>query len=96
MTVLSGIVDVTGSGTLTITETGGKKVTVTTSSSTTVTVVETISLSDLAVGQQVMISGTTTDGTFTAKVIQEGARFRPGGQAGPEPLPTKAAGTSTT
>jgi hypothetical protein len=58
-------------------------VTVNPSASTTVTTLQTISVSDLAVGQPVTIRGTTSNGTVTATAIQEGAAaFGQGGQGG--------------
>ena len=80
---VSGTVADVGSGALTVTEPNGTTVTVKTSSSTTVTTLETISVSDLAVGQSVMVRGTTTNGTVTATAIETGALA--GARAHPAP-----------
>jgi hypothetical protein len=82
MGLVSGTVAEVGSGSFTMTETNGTTVKVTTSSSTTVTSLETIKVSDLAAGQAVTVRGTTTNGTVTATLIEEGAvPAGPGGSA---------------
>jgi hypothetical protein len=76
----AGTVSSINGSTLTITESDGTKVTVTTTGGTAVTTASSASVSDLAAGQTVEVSGTTaSDGTVTATAIREGAVFRPGG-----------------
>lgn len=68
-----GTVASVGNGTFTVTSTDGTAVTVTTSSSTTVNVTRTASVSDLKVGDQVVVQGKRSNGTITATNIREGS-----------------------
>jgi hypothetical protein len=79
-TLVSGTVSTVGSGRLAITEASGTTMTVLTSSSTTVANVQTIGLSDLSVGEQVQVRGSTVSGTVTAIAIEAGGGFGPGAQ----------------
>ena len=85
--LIAGTVAQVGSGALTVTESSGTTVAVKTSSSTTVTTVETIDVADLAVGQSVIVRGTTSNGTVTATAIETGAlaadQGAPGAQGAP-------------
>ncbi|HZP28628.1 MAG TPA: DUF5666 domain-containing protein [Acidimicrobiia bacterium] len=82
---VSGTVAGVDGSTFTVTDTIGTTVTVTTSSSTTVTKDETVGVSDLAVGDYVMVSGSRSNGVLTATRIREGGGFAggPGGLAPP-------------
>lgn len=68
-----GTVASVGNGTFTVTAVDGTAVTVTTSSSTTVSVTKTASVSDLKVGDEVVVRGKRSNGTITATNIREGA-----------------------
>ncbi len=72
MTGASGTVVSIDGSTITLTATDGSSVTVTTSSSTTVELVTQSSVSKLAVGDTVMVQGTTSGSTVTATEIREG------------------------
>ncbi len=79
-----------GDGTFTVTSVQGTAVTVTTSSTTKVSVTKSGSVSDLKVGDQVVVRGKTSNGTITATNIREGALggglgFRPGAGGGQAP-----------
>jgi hypothetical protein len=62
-----------GNGTFTVTSADGTAVTVTTSGSTTVSVTKQGSVSDLKVGDQVVVRGKRSNGAITATNIREGA-----------------------
>ena len=85
--LISGTVAQVGSGALSVTESSGTTVTVTTSSSTRVTTVETIDVADLAVGQSVIVRGTTSNGTVTAAAIETGALAADPGAPGAQGAP---------
>ncbi len=68
-----GTVASVGDGTFTVTSMDGTAVTVTTSSSTTVSVTRSASVSDLKVGDQVVVRGKRSNGTITATSIREGS-----------------------
>jgi ABC-type Fe3+-hydroxamate transport system substrate-binding protein len=83
---VSGIVASVSNGAFTVTDTGGSTVAVTTSSATRVVVIQPASVANLAVGDTVVVTGTTTNGTVAATSIQGGAAgrgFGPGGPGGP-------------
>jgi hypothetical protein len=65
------VTDVNGS-TVTLKSNDGSTVTVNTSSSTNVTVTKKISLADLKVGDEVRVTGSTSDNTVTAERVQKG------------------------
>jgi len=81
-----GTVESTDGSTVTVKTSSGSTVTVTTSSSTKVMVIKTGALSDLKVGDRIVVSGTTSDGTITATTIRTGSAGLgggPGGGSGP-------------
>ncbi len=85
-----GVVASVGDGTFTVTSVDGTAVTVTTSSTTKVSITKSASVSDLKVGDQVVVRGKTSNGTITATTIREGALggglgFRPGANGGQAP-----------
>lgn len=89
-----GVVKSVGDGTFTVTGMDGTVVTVTTSSSTKVNVTKDGTVSDLKVGDQVMVRGETNNGTITATSIREGALggfFRGGNR--PPGAPTSGSST---
>ncbi len=67
-----GTVTAVNGSTITVQTTSGSSVTVSTSASTTVLVTKTGSVSDLTVGEQIMVRGTSSNGTITATSIREG------------------------
>ncbi len=81
-TFTRGVVQSAGDGTFTVTGLDGNAVTVTTTSSTEVTVSKPGSLSDLKVGDTIMVRGQDSNGTITATSIREGALV---GFGGPPP-----------
>jgi co-chaperonin GroES (HSP10) len=78
----AGTVESSTGSTLTIKTSSGSTVTVMTSSSTKVTVVKTGTVSDLKVGDRIVVSGTTTNGTITATTIRTGSAGLGGGPGG--------------
>ncbi len=68
--------------TLTVQSSSGSTVTVTASSSTTVLITKNGSVSDLTVGEQIMVRGTSSNGTITATSIREGGFGPPQGASG--------------
>ena len=84
-TFTRGVVQSVGDGTFTVTGIDGTAVTVTTSSSTDVSITKTGSVSDLKVGDTVVVRGKTSNGTITATTIREGALGGFGGFGGPPP-----------
>jgi hypothetical protein len=82
--VTSGTVAAIDGSTLTVTVTdssgtSGASITITTSSATTYTVEHSIAVSDLAVGDQIMVVGTTTNGAVAATRIRDGVAAGAGG-----------------
>jgi len=67
-----GTVTAVNGSTITVQTTSGSSVTVSTSASTTVLVTKAGSVSDLTVGEQIMVRGTSSNGTVTATSIREG------------------------
>ena len=80
-----GVVKGVDGSTLKITTNDGGTVTVTTSSDTDVEILKASSVSDLKVGDEVRVMGTTSDGSVAATRIRVGAlhRFPGGGAPGP-------------
>jgi hypothetical protein len=68
----TGTVASVNGSTITLKTRSGSTVTVTTSSTTKVIVVKTGAVGDLTVGEQVVVGGTTSNGTITATNIQAG------------------------
>jgi hypothetical protein len=81
----AGTVASVNGSTLTLKTPSGSTITVTTSSTTTVTVVKTGAVGDLTVGEQIVVDGTTSNGTITATSIHAGSGLAggPGGGNGP-------------
>jgi hypothetical protein len=67
-----GTVTAVNGSTITVQSTSGSSVSVSTSASTIVLVTKTGSVSDLTVGEQIMVRGTSSSGTITATSIREG------------------------
>jgi len=81
-----GTVETISGSTLTIKTSSGTTVTATTSSSTKVTIIKTGQVSDLKAGEQIVVAGTTSNGTITATTIRTGSTGLgggPGGTGGP-------------
>lgn len=97
MSATRGVVKSVGDGTFTVTGMGDTTVTVTTDSSTTVTISKAAKLSDLKVGDTVMVRGDEADGTITATSIREGELGGPmgGGPMGGGPPGGAQRGTSS-
>ena len=75
-----------------VTTEDGESVTATTSADTTVTVTGEIRLDDLAVDDEITVSGTTDDGVVTATTIRRGEAVGFGrGTGGPGGAPADAA-----
>jgi hypothetical protein len=75
----SGVVTSVNGSSFALKTADGTVVTVTTSSDTTVTLVQPSSLGALKVGDQVQVSGTTTNGTLDATSVRSGVQFGFGG-----------------
>src|SRR4029077_13981040 len=69
----AGAVTSVDGSTITIKTVAGDTVTVSTTADTKVSVTKTIKLSDLAVGDTVRVTGTTTGTTIAADAIEKGA-----------------------
>ncbi|MDQ6614474.1 MAG: DUF5666 domain-containing protein [Actinomycetota bacterium] len=83
---LSGTVASVGNGTFTVAEAGGNPVKVSTTASTVVTVIQPSDVLALAVGDNVQVSGPSTNGTVAAISIESGAAgVGPGGPGGGGP-----------
>jgi hypothetical protein len=78
----TGTVKSVNGSTIVVSSSTGSSSTITTSSSTTVTNVTPATVSDLSVGEQVVVSGTTNNGVVSATSIREGARGGFGGRNG--------------
>lgn len=79
----TGTITSIGDNTITLTTQSGSTVTVKVSDSTSITVTKDGSLSDLAKGDTIVVSGSTSDDTLTATSITEGSSF--GGFGGGAP-----------
>lgn len=81
----TGTVKSVNESTFVVASSSGSTSTVTTSSSTTVTKQTAGTVSDLSVGEQVVVTGTTNNGVVTATSIREGAVGGFGGRNGGGP-----------
>lgn len=92
--VATGTVKSIDGSTLTLTSASGSTVRVTASSATTIASVSKSTVGALAVGDQVVVNGTTTNGTVAATAIREGAGGGfPGGAGGMGGGPGMGGGT---
>jgi hypothetical protein len=96
MAMTRGVVQSVGDGTFNVEGMDGTSVKVTTSSSTTVSIAKNATVSDLEVGDQIVVIGSQADGTITATSIRQGAGGGfPGGFRGAPPAADAATGTET-
>ncbi len=99
-TMTRGVVKSVGDGTFTVTGINDTVVTVTVGSDAKVTIAKEASVSDLKVGDTVMVIGETSDATITATRIREGATlgggFFNGSRNGPPGAPNQGGSGSST